>query len=259
MAPYKYGSHCITIRPLNGVDNIIESRFIKYAKKQDYALVVAEGKGHTRHLHMQFWYNQARELSISQRAAENNQKAVDTNWNDAAKKVCRQGVKYAYNDDFMNNYLSKDKEGHEILFKMVPKETRDFYPDEAFQDKAKVIKHAADKQLALLSLDYIEWRKDKSEKAFPNIGDVAEYLSYRMYTCRDLYVIRNRKKKKELCENLLWYTIGSCEDSIDAFIEYDKTSESLIYADALTAKKICQDKLQQFHGTGYEEDQWWMH
>ena len=234
--------------------------FVKYARKQDYALVVAEGVGHERHLHMQFWYNHARELSITQRAAENNQKAVDPNWSTASKKVCRQGVTHAYNDDFMNNYLSKEKKGHEILFKLVPKGTQDFYPDKTYQDKAFAIKNAADKQLMKLSFDYIEWRRENSEEnKQPDIRDVAEYLSYRMFTARDLYVIRNRNRKKELCENLLWYTVGSCEGSIDAFIEYDKVSESLILADAVTAKNLCQKKLRQHFGETYEINEWWMH
>lgn len=233
----KFKSHCATVRPKNGVDNLIQARFLKYCKKQDYALAVMEMDGAKRHIHMQFWFNEPRELSVTQRAMENNQKAVDPNWDDAAKKVCRNGVTHAYNDDFMNNYLSVDKDGHEIILKRIPKNTEFYYPSQEYQDKAKTIALAADKRFCKLSMEFLEWN-EKQGNAEVSLLYVAEYLSWRMFTARNMYVLTSRKAKQELAENLYWYSLGGCTSTaIWSFIDDGNKKTSPLYEHA----SICKD------------------
>lgn len=227
----KFGSITATINPPNGVDNKIESHFLKYVKKQDYAIVVAEKSGSERHLHIQFWFDEPREIGTIQRAMENNQSKVDPNWGNAAKAVCRKGVKHAYNDDFYINYLNDKKEGHKILYKKIPEDTTPYYPSQEYQDKAIAIKNSADKYLCKHAFEYAEWSKNINKSGNFSLIRVAEYLSYRMYESRDLQVLRSRKAKQELCENLYWYIRGTCSTSIDSFIDYGNKKTSPLWED----------------------------
>lgn len=230
----KFRSHCATIRPKNGADNKLIHQFIKYAKKQEYCLVVSEKYDAERHLHMQFWFSEPRELSVTQRAMENNQSKCDPNWDSSSKKVCRKGVTHAYNDDFMNNYLSPDKEGSEVLYKKIPEETREYYPSDEYQDKAKTISLAADKRFCKLSLEFLEW--NAGEKV--DLVRCAEYLSWRMFTARNMYVLTSRKAKVELAENLYWYTMGGESSSaIWSFIDDGNKKTSPLFDDGVC--KIC--------------------
>lgn len=241
----KFKSICATIRPPNGVDSKIESQFMKYVKKQDYAIVVAEKSGHERHLHIQFWFEEPREIGTIQRAMENNQKKCDTNWSEKAKQVCRKGVKHAYNDDFYMNYLNDEKEGHKILYKKIPKDTLEYYPSQEYQDKAIAIKHAGDGYFCKHSFEYGEWSKEHGSPEF-TLHSVATYLSYRMYTSRDILVVRSDKAKQELAKNLYWYIRGSCDTSIDSFIDYGEKKISPIY-DSTNICLKCHNTIDSFH------------
>lgn len=232
--PLSYRSIAATIRPKGGVDNKVEARFIAYAKKQQYALVVAEKEGHERHLHMQFWWDTPREIGTISRAMERNQAAVDEQWDGKSKFVCRNGVEHCYNDDWMNKYLSPDnpdkvKDKYELLYKVIPKDTRPFYPSQEDQDKAFVIKHAKDKQFAKLALEFSEWyskpenvkktkHQDEIYDESPGHWDVARFLSYRMFDARDMYVLKGKKQKMELCQSLYFYITGSTSESIKSFM-----------------------------------------
>lgn len=242
MPPATFKSICSTIRPKNGVDNYIEAAFIKYIKKQEYAFVVAEKIDNERHLHIQFWFAEPRELGTVTTSMKRIQEKVDPNWDSAAHKVLSKGIKHAYNDDFYKEYLNK--KDSVILYKKIPDSTSEYYPTQEYQDQAILIKNAKDKQFAKLSYMFTEWFEERSAsdiKTHKNIiipkGDylklkngkyllqpthVAQFLSHIMFTEKSHYVVRSTKAKREMCSNLYFYIVGGCEESVNSFLQEEQ-------------------------------------
>jgi hypothetical protein len=233
MSPLKYGSIAVTFRPRHGVDNKLEAAIMKYVKKQDYALVVAEKEDHERHFHIQLWWDIPREIGTITRWAVRCQSANDPTWDHASESLLKKGIKHCYNDDFMDNYLSADNpdklgDAREVLYKRIPKDTRPHYPSQEDQDKALIIKHAKDKQFAKMAIEFAQWFEDPSNKktkstdeiydGSPSHWDVARYLSYRMFDARDMYVLKGKKQKMELCQSLYFYITGSTHESVKSFM-----------------------------------------
>lgn len=221
MPPLKYGSITVTFRPRHGVDNKLEAAIMKYVKNQDYSLVVAEKEDEERHLHIQFWWDIAREIGTITRWAIRCQSTHDPTWDHASESLLKKGIGHCYNDDFMDNYLAADNpdklgDAREVLYKRIPKDTRPYYPSQEDQDKALIIKHAKDKQFTKMA---IEFSQTVTDELPVTVQQVASFLSDQMFEKKTMYVLKGEKQKRELCYSLYFFINGSSQESCESFLK----------------------------------------
>lgn len=176
----KFRSFAVTIRPVNGVNNVIEARFMKYVKLHSLALVVAEKSGHERHLHFQFWFDDPKTKGDVVKQMRRIQESCDPDWDQNSRYVCAKGVTHAYNDDWMDSYLSennpdKTSDSHDIIYKNIPEDTSIYYPSAEYQKTAKNIASQYDKKFAKLNLEYLQWLKAVKGKHIPYDPEAPEH------------------------------------------------------------------------------------
>lgn len=251
----KFKSFAITIRPRHGVDNKIESKFMKWIQKQDYGICVAEKEHEERHLHIQTFHDKPKAKGDVAKQMARLQQQSDQYYDEVSERVCKKGVKVAYNDDFHKNYLlnnpEKSEDKTEILYKKLPKDTSLYYPSEEYQDEAYIIKHATDQRFAKHAIEYAKWLKTKPYEHSKYA--VAGYLSYRMYGVRDMKVLTSQKAKQELAFSLYLYIKGECEESTMSFINTDlyvtKEEHSFIVGWNMGEHKATEKLLKDTHNT----------
>lgn len=222
----RYKSLCITVRPKKGVvaESKYEEDILKWCKKQDYAYVVAEMEDEARHLHIQIWSNKAKTRGEVQTAMVRIAEKNLDDWDDAQKKVLRNGVRIAYSD-WCDNYLGDNDEKGEanILFEKVPTKTLEFYPTEEEQEALLNTSNAVDKRFHRLTEMYKENSKYYKE---PTITNVARFLSDMMFKQKTIPVIVCQKHREQLCMSLWAYI----QESImpDLFLSKDLSNRYIV-------------------------------
>jgi hypothetical protein len=203
----KYKSFAITVRPRDGVEQLsaLEKDVVSWFKKQTNALVVAEDSGSARHIHGQIWLETERSRGEVVRAFDRIM-SRNTLYDNAQKKIMRNGVKIAYSDWFEDYLLDNDeKETNQkkgiTLFKNIPENTYDFYPTEAEQEEIKEKSNASDTRFYELEQEFL---KHVGDKDFMLI-DVANFLAYKTNVARTMRVITDKRVRTGLCRALFHY------------------------------------------------------
>ena len=190
---------CITVRPKNGLHNEYASAIEKWLTNQKYHLYVYEMEDEARHLHAQIFgkykINNIRKALF--RIADKN----DPDWSPASKKVLSQGVKYAYNDYFINTYMTKDNKPQGTL----PEETTLYYPSlEEQEEIKKKSEKVADAYFNHLKNLWEEENPEYETHQFTNI-DIAKFYYNMMFKVKKIAVIRDSKQRKQNAQCLLHY------------------------------------------------------
>lgn len=146
----KANSFGITVRPLNGLSPETEKRITSWLKKQDYALAVIEMDGTpARHLHAQIWTQSAKTKSSIKTTLQRICKATIEGWNPSQERVLNQGVKFAWNDNFYQEYLLDNPAKPDpvnIIYDNIPEDRTQFYPSLEQQETFKAKANAVDKK-----------------------------------------------------------------------------------------------------------------
>lgn len=223
-------SYAFTIRPKNGLSENTEEELIKYLKKQHHAFAVIEGCEESRHSHGQVWFEHEKTKGDFAKALERICERTIEDWNAPQKKVLRGGVKFAYNDDFTDNYCQKEKEPN-IIFNNPPEDTDGYYPSQEDQNKIKESANAVDKRFHRWLVDFKESKYWINEEWTPTLADCARFLSYKMFETKEYAVVVEKRKRVEYCKCLFLYA-NSCIRPEEFLTEADHA----IYIAELEAK-----------------------
>lgn len=212
----KYRSYCITISTLEPVEGEGQTALTKWLQKQDYAYGVIEGgigKDQERHLHAQVWYEEAREKGSLNKALK---RIVEKHFPESKPHIAIK-IKIAYNDDFLEKYMTKDIV--ETLIEKVPDTSAggtrtEFYPSLEEQDKVKMKSKIIDHKMHHLEELFFEWVGDEQEPETPILkkAQISRFLSDMMYKSRKIKVPTDMKIQRNLCTvftHYLWKSSNS--------------------------------------------------
>jgi len=123
----KFKSFAITIRPKHGIPERqdLQVHLERQLHRYKYQLFAYEMEGTDRHLHAQIWTDDPKRRSDIVKQFQRIQSRYDPDWSPAAARVCANGIKVAYNDDFLT-YILKDTDDHPDRYREVlpiPKST----------------------------------------------------------------------------------------------------------------------------------------
>jgi hypothetical protein len=219
----KFNSFCITIRPKNGIScgGPLEKAIIAKCKKYDYAYAVAEMEDEARHIHIQIWIEKESEKGTIARAWERLQEKFDPEWSPAAKKVLRGGIRIAYDDNFYQKYLDK---GGTLLFEKIPVKREKYYPNHDWQQTQIEKANSVDKKFHRWKCEFEAWlEENQPKKCMTEISKelVAIFMADMMFESKKWVVITSAKARKENCDSLHAYIVGSKYKSASMFLEDD--------------------------------------
>ena len=209
----KYRSYAITISPSIEVEGKIQKDLTAWINKQPYAFAVIEGgagKEQKRHLHAQVFYEEPREKGSLTKALKRIVLANDAE----AKTHIAVKVKIAYNDDFIDEYMTKDIT--ELIRDEIPAEASEYYPSEEEQQKVKQRSNATDPTYHYWKELYEDY-EDKKEN--PELADIARFMANMMFVEKKIKVISDKRHRVEKTKSL-WMYINSLS-RIDEFLTKD--------------------------------------
>lgn len=107
----KFRSFAITIRPKGGIqkDSSLEKALETWLYKWPYQLFSYEMEGVSRHLHAQIFSHDPKRRSDICNMLSRIQAKHDPDWSPASKRVLLNGIKVAYDDNYLL-YILKDKD-----------------------------------------------------------------------------------------------------------------------------------------------------
>lgn len=219
----KYKSYAITISPSIEVEGKIQHDLTQWLNKQDYAFAVIEGgsgKEQKRHLHAQVFYDEPREKGSLTKAL----KRIVLKNDAEAKTHIAVKIKISYNDDFIDEYMTKDIT--ELIRDEIPENTSDYYPSEEEQKKVKEKSNAVDPTYHYWKELWDDYEK-KSEE--PSLVEIARFLANMMFVEKKIKVISDKKHRVEKTKSL-WMYINSYS-KVEEFLtkeDYELWEENLI-------------------------------
>ena len=197
-----YKSFTFTIRPRDGFPQELDCKVIKWCQQQTGAFLCYEKEGIERHLHGQVWLQEAREKGTINRSLERICATNVKDWDNAQSIILRRGTKIAYNDDFVVEYLSK--EDNILLNKPPDEDTEDYYPSQEEQEKVKAKANATDQYYHTMNESLKEYKEEFNiEKVTRKI--VADFMSYQIYHKKTHKIIRHKRDRVEITNNLYNY------------------------------------------------------
>lgn len=220
-------SFCITVRPKNGLHNEYDHEIMKYIEKHKYGAYVHEMEDEARHLHAQIWIDKKTDMNNIRKSLFRICEKCDPDYSPATKKVLSQGVKFAYNDDFVNKYMIKE---NEIEYKNIPEDTTKYYPTEEEQKEFK-------KKANHVSDAYFNKLKDLWEEEYPEYEfdhnttkiDIARFYYNLMFRDKKIAVIRDDKMRKANCKCLLHYIYPNQTYMYDMVLTQNEITELKIH------------------------------
>lgn len=209
-----FKSFAFTIRPRDGFPKTLDHKVVDWARKQEGAFLCFEKDGIERHIHGQV-FHEPREKGTINRSLERLCANNITEWDAAQSIVLRRGTRIAYNDDFITEYLSKEDN---ILLNNPPEDTSLYYPSEQEQKEVKAKANAVDPQYHQYLVDFKKYQKEKDlpivSTRIECIKQVASFLSYKIYVEKTYRVIKHKRDRNEICQNIMNY-INSKENCQD--------------------------------------------
>ncbi len=188
-----YKSFAITIRPKNGLNGEYEEAINKFIQNHQYYAYNYEMEDQARHCHAQVFYDKPKRKSDVQKALKRIGLKHDPDWGPSAQKVSSGGVKIAYNDNFIDNYIQKDTEAEEYN---PPDDTEPYYPTEAEQEKVLNRATAKDSYFNNLKELYGETKLEEDNKIHAILA-IGDWYYSQMYDVKSIAVIADPKRFKQ--------------------------------------------------------------
>lgn len=199
----KFKSFCITVRPKAGLHGSYAEAIEKYIRKQKYFVYNYEKEDEARHIHAQIFFDDPVRKSNIQTALKRIAEKHDENWNPASRKVLVSGVKIAYSDNFMDNYITKDSEV-EMLNWNPPVDTEPYYPTKEEQEKVKAKANAKDQYFHRLSELWNEKNKDYIIH-INTLKDIGLFIYDQMFVDKTIPVVRDDRQRKQIVKAAMHY------------------------------------------------------
>lgn len=200
----KFKSFCITVRPRNGLHGEYAEAVEKYVRKQKWFVYNYEKEAEARHIHAQIFFEEAVRKSNIQTALKRIAEKHDKDWSASSRKVLVSGVKIAYNDNFMDNYITKENETIPMDQYNPPPNTEEFYPSEAEQNAAIAAANAADSLMHSLKCKFEEKYPDYQQHQ-KSLKDIGLFIYELMFVDKEHPVIADDRRRKQLVKALTHY------------------------------------------------------
>lgn len=206
-----YKSFAITVRPRLGLHGDLAHAIEKWFRKHTYYAFVYELEEEARHVHGQIWLDEATSLDNIRKAIYRILKKhleLTGEWTPAVQKVQAGGIKIAYNDDFVNHYMTKDGkvESH------APTDTSIYYPTPEQQALAMA-------KASRVADPYYNGLRDRWNASFPEYiehqftdVDIAEFYYNQMFTDKIIPVISDPRQRKQKANALFHYVFPNPAD-----------------------------------------------
>lgn len=211
-----FQSYCLTVRPREGLNSRTLDKLQKWLLRLDYSVAVLEMEGEARHLHAQIWLNTPKPRGDINKQLQRCLEDTIENFDEAQKKVLRNGTKIAYSDWYLD-YLTdnSDKDPPTIIINNPPMATLGYYPSEREQDECRQRVSAVDPRFADLEIKFKHWQEmsNRYDLSEPN---VARFLCYSMFQERTIRVLTQQRDRTNLCKSLYAYLAQSGD--IELFI-----------------------------------------
>ncbi len=217
-----YRSWCITIRPRDGLSDKTLEAAKKWLSKLTYSFAVLEMQNEARHLHAQIWFDEAKVRGdICKQIQRICERTID-DWDDAQKKVLRNGVRIAYSDWYLDYLAENDlKNSPNIILENPPDRTLDYYPTEEEQQNIQTMTTAVDPRFASLEIKFNDWVGEREI----SLKSVSQFLAIQMFQDRTIKVLLHQRDRKALAVSLLAYVQKS--NDIYLFMDKDKSSKNI--------------------------------
>lgn len=199
----KYRSYCITVRPKSGLHGDYAEAIEKYIRKQKHFVYNYEKEEEARHIHAQLFFEDPVRKSNIQIALKRIAEKHDKDWNPASRKVLVSGVKIAYNDNFMDNYISKDSEVEDLNWNP-PLDTEEYYPTEEEQQKVQAKHNAVDTYFHKLLELWNEKNRDYTVH-INTLKDIGLFIYDQMFVDKTIPVVRDDRQRKQIVKAAMHY------------------------------------------------------
>ena len=220
MLPYcmpKFRSFACTVRPKGGLTDETAAALVTWLEKQDYAFALTELEDEAKHMHLQVWLSVSRDRGEICRSLQRCCERTIPDWDQAQKKVLRQGVKIAYSDWYLD-YLAENegKEApNEPLINNPPPKTLEYYPTEEEQAAVQAASTAVDKEMHSLATKY---KEDADSDALPTLREVAAWLYAQCFHEKSISIPRQQRNRVEKTRILHAYICGAAYTDIGLFL-----------------------------------------
>lgn len=215
-----FNSYCFTIRPLKGIKDSTIDGIVKWLGKQDYGFVCSEMDGEAKHLHGQIWVKEPRDKGTINKSLENICARTIEDWNPAQNLVMRRGTKVAYNNGFIEEYLSKEDN---IIFNNPPNNAHEYYPSKEEQERVQKKAKSSNPQFFIHKENFL---KNRTICSKITLEEIAMWVSEGMYKNDTIAIIQDDKRRKQFTKSLYYYIIGKA--NLRAMLsedDYLKTSQ----------------------------------
>lgn len=203
----------ITVRTAVGMNEEFKKQFDKWIRLQPYGAYVYEFKGgpETEHVHAQIWLEKARTKgNVSKPLRYMLQRCYkpDEYILDVALEVVP-----AYNDDFVEKYMTKDGG---LSYSCLPEASTDYYPTE--EEQLKFMEIAENKK------NWTLWNELKglwNEDTPVNKITVAKFLGECMFQKKCIKVEMDPRKRMQIATTFLLYMSDDDTAHAKAFLPKD--------------------------------------
>lgn len=203
----KYYGHSfgITINPTIGVDQALEDRLVRWLQKREYQVYNIEygqaDVAHTRHMHAQIWQDTpttAADIRTTlNRILENNLPEWDSNQKRYAAKV-----KIAWDDNYMDEYITKDSP---LIIDNPPLDSHEYYPTKEQQQKFIAKANCVDPKYYNLEEKWQDSMNNPLYTADPTPDIIKQWLNSQMFIERKMAVVECPKRRNNLAKCLFQY------------------------------------------------------
>lgn len=196
-----FKSFAFTVRPRSGLQTTLEEALVKWISKH-YGFLCTEMEDEAKHAHGVVYLEKPKTKGDLNKSLEAICARCVPDWDANQNMVLRRGTKICYNDNFIDEYLSK--EDH-VIYSNIPENTSEYYPSKEEQEKVMNKTHAVDKKYHQWEYDFKQSEYFEKFKTRPIQLYVSEFLCDMMFVSKKYPVVSCPKKRKEYAKSLYLY------------------------------------------------------
>lgn len=189
---------------------------VTWLNKQDFAFALTEMEDEARHLHAQIWLEVGRDRGEICRSLQRICERTIPAWDEAQKKVLRQGVRISYSDWYLDYLAENEEKGtpSEPIINNPPNCSLEYYPSQKEQEAVQAASSAVDKEMHNLAARFIE---DHGEE-LPTQQLVATWLYQQCFHAKSISIPRQQRDRVEKMRILHAYLAGNRMTDIRMFM-----------------------------------------
>lgn len=214
MNPFR--SYAFTVRPKLGLQTPLEEGLVKWLSKH-HGFLCTEMEDEAKHAHGVIYLEKPKLKGDLNKSLESICSRLVPDWDANQNMVLRRGTKICYNDNFIDEYLSKEDN---VIFSKIPEDTSQYYPSKEEQEKVQAKSNAVDKKFHQWETDFLNSIYYEEFKKTPLQLYISQFLEDMMFSSRRYVVTVCPKKRREYAKALYLYVIKQ-SDGLQTMYEKD--------------------------------------